>query len=126
MSKVSDRVKRVEMVNKIIEKIASCGRQFFLKRKGICRFELFNGKPRYIDTYNNVQVYPYGAKTYKFSNGGTLWELVKEFREFIMTGKPVEYSGLYVDYWGYPSEDMQDIQKFAKEIGYLKTLEVAK
>lgn len=118
--KIKEREKRIELINNLLIKIASCGRKFFLKRNGICRFELVNGKPRYIDTYNNDVIYPYGQRDGKFNGGGTLWELVKEFREWIMTGgKPVDCSGLYVPYWGYPDEDMESVRCFAKEIGYL-------
>ncbi|MCC5465562.1 hypothetical protein [Pelosinus baikalensis] len=114
------RAERVETINKLIEKVASCGRNFFLKRNGICRFELINGKPRYIDTYNNETIYPYGERDGKFNGGSTLWELIKEFRAFIIDGEQLEYSGLYVPYWGYPQEDMNLIREFAKNIGYLK------
>jgi len=120
MNKIDERQKRIELINNLLIKISLCGRKFFLNKNGVCRFELINNKPRYIDTYHNHIIYPYGRKDYKFSSGGTLWELVKEFREWIMTGgKPVDCSGLYVSYWGYPEEDMKVVREYAKKIGYL-------
>ncbi|TPF19338.1 hypothetical protein CBE79_04525 [Priestia megaterium] len=70
---------------------------------------------------------PYPSKIYKdcsFSEGGTLWGLIHDFSEFILTGKHTNgkngYSGLYCPHWGYSEEDMNAIRELAVKVGYLK------
>ncbi|BBI90463.1 hypothetical protein HYO65_gp071 [Tenacibaculum phage PTm1] len=65
----------------------------------------------------------YGYLPKNFAHGGTLWGLVKDFKEYIMTGEQCNgkhgYGGLYCTHWGYPESDMKEIQRVAKELGYL-------
>ena len=48
--------------------------------------------------------------------------LILDIAEWIRSGKPTNgksgYGGVYCDHWGYPSQDMANIQRKAKEIGF--------
>ena len=69
-----------------------------------------------------ARIYPYGGNPYKFSNGGTLWALVQEFRAWIIgnSNKYENSNGLYATYWGYTAEGMREVRKKAREVGYIK------
>jgi hypothetical protein len=123
---------RIEVVNKIITEIAARGRRFFYssKKDTVSKFVLEGNKNKrlwYIDKYTQVKINPYPSnwrKDYNFSEGGTLWGLIHDFREYIITGKYSNgshgYGGLYGTAWGYPEEDLEAIRSLAKELGYLK------
>lgn len=120
---------RLEVVNKIIHEIASRGRKFFYNKHNDKYAEMVieKGKVYFIDDYTNERVYAYntGMNNHRgFSHGGTMWGLINDFREFIVKGEYTNhnngYGGLYCPHWGYPKEDMEAIQNYAKELGYLK------
>ncbi|WP_121605543.1 hypothetical protein [Virgibacillus sp. Bac332] len=120
------KIDRLVAVNKIINEIATRGRKFFYtKNKGTSYFYLAGDKrkrlwfwDKYAGKVNPYQVYD------KCSEGGTLWALIKDFKEFILTGNHTNgnngYGGLYCPHWGYPEEDMKAIRAVAKEVGFLK------
>lgn len=118
---------RIEIVNNIIIKIGSVGRRFFYyKRDGkYGQFKIINNRIYYVDEYTKDVLYAYSYKHLEkgFSHGGTLNALVLDFSEFIRTGKYTNgkngYSGLYCTHWGYSEVDMKDVQKHAKQLGYL-------
>ncbi|WP_199426947.1 hypothetical protein [Thermaerobacillus caldiproteolyticus] len=128
---------RLQIVNKIIEEIASRGRRFFYSSttERISKFVLEGNKKKrlyFIDKYTGKKINPYPrnyAKDRNFSEGGTLWALMHDFREFIITGNYSNgkhgYGGLYCPNWGYPEEDMQAIRQLAMGLGYLNKACVA-
>lgn len=120
---------RLETVNKIIKKIASCSRGFFydISKDRYAKMIIKNHKVFFVDDWTGEEVYAYNTvqnNKMEFSHGGTLWGLVNDFREFIVTGEYTNgnngYSGLYCNHWGYDEADMLEIQAYAKELGYLK------
>lgn len=80
----------------------------------------------FIDKYTGEKVNPYPSnyrKDYNFSEGGTLWAMVHDFCEFIITGKYTNgnngYGGLYCQSWGYPEKDIQAIRQISHGIRLL-------
>jgi hypothetical protein len=132
MSVKKARIERMKVVNEIIKEIGSRGRNFFLdKDMGHTSFFSFSAsKKSRLWFYDKAggQVNPYPSRKaydhYHFSDGGTLWALVQDFSEFILTGNFTNgkngYGGLYCPHWGYPEEDMKAIRKLALKLGYLK------
>lgn len=117
---------RIDIVNKIIKEIASRGRKFFSHGDRVSQIYIKNGRLYMNNAYSQKEMclntkYGYAPKTW--SNGGTLWGLTKDFKDFIQTGLPSNhnngYGGLYCPYWGYPESDMKAIQELATELNYL-------
>ena len=118
---------RIVIVNKIINEISLKGRNFFRGKMGTAYFfqkgnklymkNSYSGEMMCINTENN-------SKPKGWTNGGTLWGLVKDFKEFIQKGGDTNhnngYGGLYCTHWGYSEQEMYDIQNYAFELGYLK------
>ncbi|SDQ19313.1 hypothetical protein LHA31_10210 [Carnobacterium viridans] len=124
----STKEERVEIINKIIKNIGSVGRKFFYYEPDgqYGYFKIINNRIYYVDEYTKDVLYAYSYKHLEkgFSHGGTLNALVLDFSEFIRTGKYTNgnngYSGLYCTHWGYSVGMMQEVQKYAKQLGYLK------
>lgn len=125
--KLDDRLKRIEIVNRIIQEIGNRGRHFFYKphHHDYARFIQEGKKLWFIDDYTGAKIYPY-EQYYEqkgFSHGGTLWGLVNDFRYFIIKGEHSNgkhgYGGLTGTHWAYPDEDMKAIQQLARELGYI-------
>jgi hypothetical protein len=123
------RQDRIKIVNEIIKEIADRGRRFFYSEGNYA--ELFERKGRvYYKTEwarSPVKQICLSVPDYRRSknwwHGGTLWGLVKDFRDFIKTGEYSNhnngYGGLYCPHWGYSEEDMKAIRQKAIELGYL-------
>lgn len=118
------QLERLDNINKLIELIANTDRCFFKHEKGISKFIPLKTTVKYIDGYTQKKVTVNGNnRDSGFTEGGTMWALVKDFKEYIVTGKKVNgingYGGLYCAYWGYTDEGQEKIINFAKEMGYL-------
>lgn len=118
---------RINIVNQIINKIATTGRKFFNYNGGISKIHLKNGKLYMWNEYKQKDMClltKNGCKPKDFTHGGTLWGLTQDFIDFINTGEDSNhnngYGGLYCPYWGYPEEDMKEIQELAKTLNYLQ------
>lgn len=126
-----NREQRMEAVNQVIKEIANRGRNFFYTSgKGQSYFFLKGDKRKRLWFWDNYggKVNPYPSsrmRDYGFSEGGTLWGLVHDFREYILTGEHTNgkngYGGLYCPHWGYPDEDMNAIREVARNVGFLKS-----
>ena len=119
-----ERQRRIDVINQIIKDISKRGRKFFTHDGSTSKFEMINNRVYYIDHYTKCKLLAYGSRdSNKFSNGGTLWGLICDFRLFIMgknnTNGDSGYRGLYGIHWGYPEDDMKAIQKLARDLGYL-------
>lgn len=121
---------RLEKANKLIEKIASCGRNFFRYSEDgtTAKFLFKNNRVYYMDEYTKKEMLTYNYLQFEyFNHGGTMMALVMDISEWIRTGKYTNgnngYGGLYCRHWGYSEENMQEIRRFATEIGYLKERE---
>lgn len=123
---------RIEIVNEIIKEIATRGRRFFYsKRTNKTAFIFMKNGRLYMKnedpvSYQKEDVYLHpknGFSPRNFHGGGTLWGLTKDFKDYIQTGKYSNhnngYGGLYCPHWGYPENDMLQIQDRAKVLGYL-------
>lgn len=130
---MSTKEERIEIVNKIITEIANRGRNFFKNKSENKTAYIFIKKKRlFMMSEDNAEwqkpeIYlhsKHGNPPRNFHNGGTLWGLTKDFKEFIIKGGYTNhnngYGGLYCSHWGYPEEDMTAIQKLAVELGYLE------
>lgn len=126
-----DKLERTKVINTIIKEIASRGRKFFYcKDSNVISFFHYTGSKRqrlwYIDKMGGkINPYPSNShKDYHFSDGGTLWGLIHDFSEYILTGEQTNgkngYGGLHCPHWGYPEEDMKAIRELAAELGYLE------
>jgi len=140
------RGQRVLIVNQIILEIASRGRKFFYHEEVACspkRYKVAqlvdkNGKIYYKAEYGKKELIcldvPYFGTPNGWLHGSTLLALVKEFRDYIITGEfacntlhkqdgskeTTPFSGLYSQHWAYPESDMEAIRNKAKGLGYLK------
>jgi hypothetical protein len=120
------REDRINIINIIINKIATTGRNFFSYKGAISKITYRNGRLYMFNEYTKKDMSlstKYGYPPRGFSGGGTLWALTKDFKDFILSGEKSNhnhgYGGLYCTYWGYEEKDMLEIQKLAKELGYL-------
>lgn len=119
------REERIVIVNEIIKKIASTGRRFFYYDGNVAFIDEKNKRLYMKDEYTKRDMCLSTKNGYPpkgFSGGGTLWSLVKDFKEFIQTGEQTNgnngYGGLWCTHWGYSEKEMQDIQQFAKNLDY--------
>lgn len=122
---------RIDVVNKLIQVIGSKGRRFLYsgKHDRYTKFYYANSVLWMVDGYSNhtIPMLPDRSDRRErnewFNGGGTLWGLVNDFAEYILSGDYTNgvngYAGLYCWNWGYPDEDMEAIQQYAKSIGYL-------
>lgn len=122
------QVERMNKVNELIELISSIDRRFFYSKSKDKVAKFIEGKTTvfYIDDYTQETIHLRNVcKDGGFSHGGTLWGLVHDFKEWIITGKHSNsrngYGGLYCPHWGYTEESMKRIQEKGKEIGFLKS-----
>lgn len=127
-----DKYERIDIVNKLIKKIAENGREF-LHSSTHERYAYFSYDGRslfYIDHYTGVPLRMKKGAAHKtevqrmnFSSGGTMWGLVNDFKDFIYGDDDSNhnngYGGLYCPHWGYKEEEMESIREYAREIGYL-------
>lgn len=117
---------RIQIVNTIIKAIATRGREFFAYKGVVAEIILKNNRLYYKNEYTGKENYlhvPEYRNIKGFHHGGTLTSLVKDFRDYILTGEVKEYpayGGLMCPHWGYPESDMIEIQNVAIELGYLK------
>ncbi|CAL2084967.1 conserved hypothetical protein [Tenacibaculum sp. 190524A02b] len=123
---MNTREERIEIVNKIINAISLMGRNFFRGKSGTAYIfqkgnklymkNSYSGEMMCINTKNN-------SKPKGWTNGGTLWGLVQDFKEYIQTGARTNgkngYGGLNCTHWGYSEEEMNAIQSLAFKLGYL-------
>lgn len=128
------KLKRIEIVNKIIEAIATRGRNFFAHQGKIATISIDEKGQLW---YNCEYVSP-TSKTnrdrfclsitnpydHQWYHGGTLKALVLDFVDFIIIGEYSNhnhgYGGLYCEHWGYSEKEMKEIQTIAKELNYLQ------
>jgi hypothetical protein len=102
-NKLTLKQQRAEQVNQAIRIIADHGRRFFYSH-AVNRYANMEvdqrGKVWFIDSYSGKRIFTHetvwGGKWRGFSNGGTLRQLVENFRDYIRTGEPMNpfYLGL--------------------------------
>ncbi|MNR21349.1 hypothetical protein D3C85_1382470 [compost metagenome] len=95
-NKLALKRQRADQVNQAIRIIADHGRRFFYNQT-VNRYASMavdaRGKVWLIDDYSGKRIFTHdtvwGGKWRGFSRGGTLKDLVKEFRDYICTGEPL-------------------------------------
>jgi len=125
---MSTKSERIIIVNEIIKTIAFNGRNFFLNKKDNDVAYIFekNNKLYMFNEYNKSEMCleTKDSKPKKWHHGGTLWGLVKDFKEYIEKGGYTNhnngYGGLYCNHWGYDDESMSQVRQTALRLGYLK------
>lgn len=127
-----DKQTRIKVINLLINYLAD-------HEKGLFRDEDENRTAHFkhdgrnlwfVDNYSNVAMRmtrsPYKNKKQEryFSNGGTMWALIRDFTDFIYGDDNSNgnngYGGLYCTHWGWTKEEMESMRDYAKGIGYLK------
>lgn len=126
--------KRMLNINELIKLIGSRDRKFLSSHSDdydtkcplvYCTFFFKNGKLFLRDKYTKkeIKMEQRYVQNIGFSSGGTLWGLVRDFANFILTGYYSNgkhgYGGLYCPHWGYSEESMEEIRKFAVKINYI-------
>ena len=126
---MNTKAERIKIVNDIIKVIALNGRNFFLNNKDndMAYFLEKNGRLYMYNEYNKTEMYlhtKYGYPPKKWHHGGTLWGLVKDFKDYIQNGGDTNhnngYGGLYCTHWGYDEVSMKAVRDTALKLGYLK------
>ena len=125
-NKLTLKRQRCEQVNQVIRIIADHGRRFFYSQavNRYASMEVDNrGKVWLIDDYSGKRIFTHdtvwGGKWRGFSHGGTLKDLIKEFRDYICTAKQLHpgYLGLERfndnNIWGYDEEGMRAVREQA-------------
>lgn len=123
-----ERENRIELVNQFIKTMGEHGRRFFYNERNdqYARMEL-DGRERcwFVDDYTGERIYThYPYRWRRFSHGGTMRELVKAFRDFVISGTllPSHAFGPWPewycsgDLWGY-GEAMEPVREKAVELG---------
>ncbi len=137
-----EQLERVKKINDLIvfigdidERLCSPYSSFFFSAKttngnlnNYSKFDFIGNKLFFFDKYTEERMYPYNTwgNPRGFSSGGTIWGLVNDFRQWIITGKSSNgkngYGGLYCPHWGgkWTLELKDSVIDKAKDVGYLK------
>ena len=127
--KIEDRASRASKVNELIRAIGDNGRRFFYNKNAdrYAEFEV-DGRGRcwIIDEFQGCRIYTHQKGSWNgFSNGGTLLDLAKAFRNFIVEGRQIRNSlGPWPDWycdgdlWGYGGS-MELVRAKATELGVM-------
>lgn len=118
---------RCEVVNQAIRIIAAHGRRFFHHAGQFASMEVDDrGRIWFVDDYSRKRIYTheatFGNRWRGFTHGGTLRNLVENFRDFIRTGKPVHPGYLGPErengsnIWGYEPEAMAIVRAEASAL----------
>lgn len=127
---MKEQTKRMKNINNLIKVIGendkNSHRPFFhfITERGVTISGYFwsdsKGNLYYLDPYTKVKIDPTKPKHFEhFTGGGTLWEILKDFNQFILHGK----KGILRDYkevWAFEYEETMKVRQFAKEIGFIE------
>ncbi|WP_237133758.1 hypothetical protein [Pseudohongiella sp. O18] len=128
------RQQRIENVNALVKVIGDCGRHFFKYEGRYASIEVDDrGRAWWIDQYTEKRIYMhYSGRWRGFSNGGTLRDLAKDLREYVVKGTrvPTHHFGPWPDWycggdpWGY-GKDMETVREAARSLGVVSVLSAA-
>jgi len=120
--KLRDRRARADVANRFIQAISEHGRRFFHYEGCVSYFEVdYRGRVWYVDSWKGKRIYTHqnGGWGRHFHHGGTLLDLCKRLREFIMGREPLplrfigpwpdDYCG--GDLWGYGKDEMEAVRR---------------
>jgi len=114
---MDNKINRLEKANDLIKTIASCGRKFFYDRGIIGELFIMRGRVYYRDSYSQHNILINKRPSWNgFSGGGTCQSLIKQLKDFILTGKTIPLSITLgwgpdwiqdADPWGYGFDKYQ-------------------
>lgn len=121
------RQQRLEVCNSLLQTIASCGRKFFHYDGRIGRLEMDDRRHHlwFVDEYTQKHIYLHSSwSQWKgFTGGGTLKDLIKALKVFVVEGKQIRQAlGPFPswicegDPWGY-GDDMAIVRQTAIDLG---------
>jgi hypothetical protein len=132
-NKLALKRQRADQVNQAIRIIADHGRRFFYSQtvNRYASMEVDNrGKVWFIDDYTGKRIFTHdtvwGGRWRGFSHGGTLKDLVKEFRNYICTGEQLHPGYLGPErfndsnIWGYDEEGMRAVREQAGSLSVFR------
>ena len=136
-NKLALKRQRCEQVNQAIQIIAAHGRRFFYSasKQTYASMEVDErGRVWYIDYSSLKRIYTHPTPWNKwrgFSSGGTLRNVVEGFRDFILSGKPLDpfylgperFNGENI--WGYPEDEMQKVRDQAGALPVFRQVQEA-
>ena len=77
----------------------------------------------YVDSYTQKKIRPINNSSWNgFSEGGTMRQLVRQFAEFIMTGKQ-GFLNDYKEIWGWTYENTMKVRIKALEVGFIDSVD---
>lgn len=120
------RRQRVTRANEFLRAISEHGRRFFHDDGRVAHFKLdMRGRVWFIDSYSEARIWTHqeGGWGLHFTGGGTLLDLCKALRDYIMGKRclPLNHLGPWRselcggDLWGY-GDDMQLVRNKCKEL----------
>lgn len=134
-NKLTLKQQRVEHVNQAIRIIGAHGRRFFFNQVAdrYASMEVDQrGKVWFIDDYSGKRIFTHetvwGGRWRGFTHGGTLHDLVKEFRDYIRTGEPLHPGYLGPErfddsnIWGYDEAGMKAVREQAGALPVFRQL----
>lgn len=118
------RKERLEKANKFLAAVGSHGRRFFC-HGGVVSFIRMDGRGRlwFVDSWRGDETYMhYRGRWRLFHHGGTMKNLVKALRGYVMTGATLRRGALWWpdwycdgDLWGYGKDEMEHVRAKALE-----------
>jgi hypothetical protein len=128
----AEKQERTVKVNNLIRVIGDCGRGFFYSKSKLRYASIevdLKGHAWWTDDYSGKRVYTHGNhRWFGFTHGGTLRNVVENFRDYISKGKPIR-GGIFGpwpetycngDLWGYGKDNMAAIKAEALRLGILE------
>jgi len=122
---LTERRHRAVKANDLINTIASCGRMFF-RYKDVASFHVCkHGRVWFRDAYSKQLIYThYAGRWRRFSEGGTMKNLVKSLATYIMYGTYINphifgpWPDWYCngDLWGY-GNDIEKVRIASRRLG---------
>ena len=121
---------RTEIANKLIEHIASHGREFFKENGVIAYLERDrHGKVWFHDSASMKRVYThYNGRWRGFSHGGTLQGLIQLLRNYITKGQKISIKYICTkrfdnksNTWGYTEQAAEDLVNAVKHLPIFTT-----
>ncbi|OUL59226.1 hypothetical protein B1199_02875 [Pseudoalteromonas ulvae] len=116
---------RLDIVNELINQIAAHGRKFFRCDGRVSFVERDSrGKVWFVDSWKGDRIYTHYHGSWKgFSHGGTLRNLVEQFRNYIVRGNRISINHICTkrldgqsNIWGYSNEEAEKLINAVKHL----------
>jgi len=119
---------RLGQANALIKAISEHGRRFFWNEgsERLARLELSDaGRLYWVDDYKGDRVFTgtiggYEHRWVGFSHGGTLKDLARDMRDYVVSGRQIQAWRVGQDCWGYRPTDAAALREKVKGMPILK------